>query len=57
MTESAKPKTYVDLSAAQLIEEALIRGEGVFADTGAIRNKSAVVPKVTWLSQLPLVAW
>lgn len=42
MTESAKPKTYVDLSPAQLVEEALVRGEGVLADNGAFVANTGV---------------
>ena len=42
MTESAKPKTYVDLSSTQLIEEAIRRGEGELADTGAFVAKTGV---------------
>ncbi len=42
MTESSQPKTYIDLSAAQLVEHALLNGEGQLSSTGAFVAKTGV---------------
>lgn len=42
MSESAKPKSHIDLCSAQLVEEALKRGEGELASNGAFVAKTGV---------------